>query len=101
MLVSRDEKWGQNASVNFTALRVCKGHMHSSLYEAYGVNKNIRVFTFILLMFSNLPAEKVTFATVHGWGRQQGETVRVTVARTWPREADSPLASRHGTPADG
>lgn len=101
MLVRGDEKWGQNASANITGLHVSRRHVCSAFMRYMAYAQLLYVLTFMLLLHCNLPAEEVTFAAVDSWGGQQGEAVRVTVTRTWSREADRPLAPSHRTPADG
>lgn len=48
-----------------------------------------------------VPAEQVTFATVHGGGGEQREAKQVVVTGARPGEPDRPLAARRRAPADG
>lgn len=43
----------------------------------------------------------MTFATINGWGGQQGETVGVTVPGAWSGEPHRPLTTCCRTPSDG
>lgn len=48
-----------------------------------------------------VPAEQVTFATVHGRGGEQREAKQVVFTGTRTGEPDRPLAARCRAPADG